>query len=59
VIEYLFGLPGIGKEYVSSISARDYGVIMGTTLLYAVVIAVGNLVVDLLYAFVDPRIRYA
>lgn len=59
IVEFLFGLPGIGKQFVTSISARDYSVIMGTTLLYAGVVALGNLVVDLLYAVVDPRIRYA
>lgn len=58
IIELIFGLPGVGKQFVTSIAARDYTVIMGTTMLYAVIVAVGNLVVDLLYAAVDPRIRY-
>ncbi len=59
IIEFLFGIPGIGKQFVLSISGRDYALIMGTSLLYATVVAVGNLVVDLLYAAVDPQIRYA
>ncbi len=59
IIEFIFGLPGVGKQFVTSIAARDYTVIMGTTMLYAVIVAAGNLVVDLLYAAVDPRIRYA
>jgi oligopeptide transport system permease protein len=58
IIEYLFAIPGIGRQFVTSISARDYGVIMGTTLFYAVVVAGANLIVDLMYAAVDPRIRY-
>lgn len=58
IIEYLFAIPGIGRQFVTSISARDYGVIMGTTLFYAVVVAAANLIVDLMYAIVDPRIRY-
>jgi oligopeptide transport system permease protein len=44
--------------FVQSISARDYGLIMGTTLFYAVIIAIANLAVDIAYALVDPRIRY-
>ncbi|OGO49691.1 MAG: peptide ABC transporter permease [Chloroflexi bacterium RBG_16_68_14] len=58
VVEHLFAIPGIGRTFVNSISARDYGVIMGTTLFYTFVVAVANLVVDALYAVVDPRIRY-
>ncbi|CAN5324690.1 oligopeptide ABC transporter permease OppB [soil metagenome] len=57
IIESIFGVPGIGSEFVKSIAARDYSMIMGTTLLYAFFIAVANLVVDLSYAFIDPRIR--
>ena len=57
IIEQIFGLPGIGRFYISSVLARDYGMIMGTTLLYAVVIMMANLVVDLLYPLVDPRVR--
>jgi oligopeptide transport system permease protein len=57
IIEQIFGLPGIGRAYITSVLARDYGMIMGTTLLYAVLIMVANLVVDLLYPLVDPRVR--
>ena len=57
IIEQIFGLPGIGRFYISSVLARDYGMIMGTTLLYAVLIMFANLVVDLLYPLVDPRVR--
>jgi oligopeptide transport system permease protein len=57
IIEQIFGLPGIGRFFISSVLARDYGMIMGTTLLYAVVIMLANLAVDLLYPLVDPRVR--
>jgi len=57
VIESIFGLPGVGSAFIDSVRQRDYGMIMGTTLLYATVIMVANLVVDLLYPLVDPRMR--
>ena len=57
IIESIFGLPGIGAAFVTSINQRDYGMIMGTTLFYAVVIMTMNLVVDLVYPLVDPRVR--
>ena len=58
IIETTFAINGVGRYFVSAISARDYGVIMGTTIFFATVVALANLVVDLLYAVVDPRIRY-
>lgn len=58
IIETVFAIPGIGRFYIQGIFARDYGLIMGMTLFYAVAIAFANLVVDILYAFIDPRIRY-
>ena len=57
VVELIFGIPGLGKYFVTSISNRDYPVIMGTILLYAVVLVIANVVVDIVYAFLDPRIR--
>ena len=57
VIEQIFGLPGIGRAFVTSIFQRDYGVIMGTTLFYATLIMLANLVVDLTYSLADPRVR--
>jgi oligopeptide transport system permease protein len=59
VVEHLFAIPGIGEATITSIGNRDYGVIMGTTLLYALVVVVANLAVDLLYVVVDPRVRRA
>ncbi len=58
IVESIFGVPGIGKFFIQGIFARDYGLMMGATLFYAVVIASANLLVDVLYAFIDPRIRY-
>lgn len=58
IIETTFAINGVGRHFVSAISARDYGLIMGTTLFFAVVVVFANLIVDILYAVVDPRIRY-
>ncbi len=58
IIENLFSIPGIGRMFVNGVFARDYGLIMGSVIFYGFVIAGINLVVDLLYAVIDPRIRY-
>ena len=58
IIESIFGIPGIGRYYVTAISQKDYGVLMAMTILYAFAVAFLNLVVDVLYAYIDPRIRY-
>ena len=57
IVETLFSIPGIGRSFVTSISGRDYTMILGTTILFAVLIAVVNLIVDVLYVFIDPRVR--
>lgn len=57
-VESVCQVPGIGRYFVNSVMARDYPVIMGTTLLYAGLVMIMNLVVDFTYAFLDPRIRY-
>jgi oligopeptide transport system permease protein len=57
IIETMFAFPGIGREYVTAIGNRDYSMIMGATLVYGVLIALANLSVDVLYGFLDPRIR--
>jgi oligopeptide transport system permease protein len=59
VIEQVFEIPGIGRAFVRAVQTRDYGMIMGTTLLYAAVIVLLNLVVDVLYGVFDPRARVA
>ena len=58
IVEYVFSIPGVGRGFVTAVFNRDYGMIMGTVLFYALIIATANLIVDLLYAVVDPRIRY-
>jgi len=58
IIETMFAINGLGRESIGAVQRRDYGLIMGTTLFFALVVAFANLVVDLLYAAVDPRIRY-
>lgn len=57
IIETMFSFPGSGGEYVRAIRNRDYSMIMATTLVYALLVAVANLTVDLVYGFLDPRIR--
>jgi len=57
--ETVFAWPGLGRLIVDSILARDYPVIQGTILIFGLLYILVNLVVDLLYAFIDPRIRYA
>ncbi len=58
VVEQIFAIPGMGKYFITSITNRDYPVVMGTTLLYAVFLVGANLLVDITYAFLDPRIQY-
>ncbi len=57
IIETMFSFPGMGRAYVQAIGQRDYSMIMGTTVLYAILVAVANLSVDFVYVFLDPRIR--
>jgi oligopeptide transport system permease protein len=58
VIEFLFGIPGLGQEFVTSILSRDYNIVIGVFTFYAALIGLANLAVDLLYPVLDPRIRY-
>jgi ABC-type dipeptide/oligopeptide/nickel transport system permease component len=55
-VEKMFGIPGLGKNFVTSVSARDYALLMGVTLFYALIVVFFNLLVDLTYSFLDPRI---
>jgi ABC-type dipeptide/oligopeptide/nickel transport system permease component len=59
VVEQVFAIPGMGKFFVASVLGRNYPVIMGTVLLYAVFLIIANLAVDIMYARLDPRIRYS
>jgi oligopeptide transport system permease protein len=57
VIESLFAIPGLGKYYVSSVSARDYTLTMGLTIFYSIFVVASMLLVDILYSVIDPRVR--
>jgi oligopeptide transport system permease protein len=57
IVETVFNIPGIGRAFVVAVSSRDYPMILGTTVLFSVVIAVANLIVDVAYVFIDPRVR--
>lgn len=59
VIEQVFAVPGIGQQFVSSVTTNDFPIIMGTTLLFAVFFIAMLLVIDILYGLIDPRIRLA
>jgi len=58
IVENLFAIPGVGRIFVQGVFARDYSLIMGGILFYAFAIAILNLAVDILYAAIDPRIRF-
>ena len=57
VIEYVFAIPGMGRFFITAVTDRDYPLIMGVSLVYTVILVGANLLVDLLYGYVDPRIR--
>ena len=58
VVETIFAIPGVGRYFVLGALNRDYTLVMGTVVLIAVFIIVFNLIVDMLYAVLDPRVRY-
>jgi ABC-type dipeptide/oligopeptide/nickel transport system permease component len=57
-VEHVFAIPGIGKFFITAVTDRDYSLIMATILLYSGVLVAANLLVDIAYGFLDPRIRY-
>ncbi len=57
VVEYIFSIPGMGRYFITAVTDRDYPLIMATTMVYAVLIVIANIVVDVLYKVVDPRVR--
>jgi len=59
IVENIFAIPGIGRYYVTSVQGRDYSTVMGITVLLAILIIVANMIVDILYGFLDPRTRDA
>jgi oligopeptide transport system permease protein len=58
VIEQVFSLPGIGRQFVNAALQRDYTVVMGVVILYASLIIMLNLIADLLYAVLNPKVKY-
>jgi len=58
VIETIFALPGMGRLALNAVLLRDYPVLQGTVMVMAVIFVTANLIVDLSYAIIDPRIRY-
>jgi oligopeptide transport system permease protein len=58
VVEKIFAIPGLGRYYVTSINDRDYTTILGVTVFYSALLVFMNFLVDLTYAWLDPRIRY-
>jgi ABC-type dipeptide/oligopeptide/nickel transport system permease component len=59
VVEQIFAIPGMGRYFVSSITSRDYPMIMAVVVIYSIIIMFANLIVDILYVYLDPRIRHA
>ena len=57
VVETIFNIPGIGRAFVTAVASYDYPMILATSVLFAVVVALANLVVDVAYVFIDPRVR--
>lgn len=57
VVEKIFTIPGLGREFVSAITNRDYTMVMGTTIVLATLVILANVVVDILYKVIDPRIK--
>lgn len=56
-VEFIFSIPGMGRFFITAVTNRDYPLIMGVTLVYALLIIIANIIVDLIYVYIDPRIR--
>jgi oligopeptide transport system permease protein len=59
IIETIFSIPGVGRYFITAISTRDYSLLMAMAMLFAFAVAFLNVVVDVLYAYIDPRIRFS
>ncbi|MDH3446132.1 MAG: ABC transporter permease [Deltaproteobacteria bacterium] len=57
VVEYVFAIPGMGRFFITAVTDRDYPLVMGVTLVYTALLFAANLVVDMLYGLIDPRVR--
>ena len=58
VVETIFRVPGMGKFFVQAAFNRDYTLIMGTVIVYSVLLIIMNFIVDIVYSFLDPRVTY-
>ena len=58
VVETIFRVPGLGRHFIQSALNRDYTLIMGTVIVYSIILLIMNFIVDVLYGFMDPRISY-
>jgi len=56
VVEYIFSVPGMGRFFITAVTNRDYPLIMGVTLVYSLLIVFANIIVDFIYALLDPRV---
>jgi oligopeptide transport system permease protein len=57
VVEYVFAIPGMGRYFITAVTDRDYPLVMGVTLVYTALLFLSNVVVDMLYGLIDPRVR--
>lgn len=57
IVERLFAIPGLGKYFVDSITSRDYNIIMGVTIFLGLFVVICNLIVDIAYGIIDPRVK--
>lgn len=57
VVEYVFAIPGMGRFFITAVTDRDYPMIMGVTLVYTAILVCANLLVDLCYSWIDPRVK--
>lgn len=57
IVEFIFSIPGMGKYFITAVTNRDYPLMMGVTLIYAVLIVLANMVVDIIYTVMDPRVK--
>ena len=58
IIENIFAINGMGRQFIDGINGREYFLITGLTLIFGILLVAGNILVDILYAWLDPRIRY-
>jgi ABC-type dipeptide/oligopeptide/nickel transport system permease component len=56
VVEYIYSIPGMGRFYITAVTNRDYPLVMGVTIVYAALVILANLAVDLSYRWLDPRV---